>query len=207
MAAKSAVFSIVVMTDSQFYAEFHPEILEAQIDWIVANQAAENIIYVAQTGDLKDDQTCDDRAVFFGTGSGRTEWQIADDAYVDLDTANIPYAVLPGNHDFDPVAGACPFGPGGPLTEYNTRFGPGRFAGDPFYGGNRVTGSNEDNYTLFESDGVKFISINLAYRPDVNAVGQDAQVPRFVSFCRTADDNGGQFLDAQQLPGIDGQRF
>ena len=45
VAAKSEVFSIVVMTDSQFYAERHPEILEAQIDWIVANQVAENIIY------------------------------------------------------------------------------------------------------------------------------------------------------------------
>ena len=134
MAAQSAVFSIVVITDSQFYAERHPEILEAQIDWIVANEGAENIIYVAQTGDIKDDQFCDDKTVNVGTGAGRTEWQIGDDAFDDLDTANIPYGVLPGNHEFDPVGGFCPSGAAGmrPLTQYDTRFGPARFAGDPF---------------------------------------------------------------------------
>ncbi len=179
MAASSATFSIVVMTDSQFYAERHPEILEEQIDWIVANQVAENIIYVAQTGDLKDDQFCDDKTVNVGTGAGRTEWQIVDDAYTDMDTANIPYAVLPGNHDFDPVSGFCPSGAGvRPLTQYDARFGPARFAGDPFYGdplavtpGNRISGSNEDNFTLFDSNGVEFIAINLAYRPAPGAIG------------------------------------
>ena len=44
MAAHSANFSIVQITDSQYYAERHPEILEAQIDWIVANEVSENII-------------------------------------------------------------------------------------------------------------------------------------------------------------------
>jgi predicted outer membrane repeat protein len=189
MAAQSAVFSIVVLTDAQFYAELHPEILEAQIDWIVANQEEENIIYMAQTGDLKDDQFCDNKTlVNIGTGAGRTEWQIADEAYEDLDTADIPYAVLPGNHDFDPVPDGFGFGgmtcppaagqsgtPQRPLSEFNTRFGPGRFAGESFYGdplmnrpGNRLTDSNEDNFTLFESNGIKFISINLAYRPAPN---------------------------------------
>ena len=179
MAAHSEIFSIVVMTDSQFYAEQHPEILEAQIDWIVhPDQAAENIIYVAQTGDLKDDQECGDKNIFAGTGGGRLEWQIADEAYRDLDMANIPYGVLPGNHDFDSVTTSsgpgCPSGTGArPLTQYNARFGPQRFAGDPFYGGNRDPAnlSNEDNYTLFESNGIEFISINLAYRPALDNTG------------------------------------
>jgi hypothetical protein len=162
----SANFSIVQMTDSQYYAEQHPEILEAQIDWIVANEVSENIIYVAQTGDLKDDQACDNKTVNAGTGAGRSEWQIVDQAFADLDTAGIPYGVVPGNHDFNPVSGSCPnWTTQRPLSLYNTNFGPGRFAGDPYYGGNRVTGSNEDNYTLFESDGVKFIAINLAFKP------------------------------------------
>ncbi len=179
MAANSATFSVVVITDSQFYAERHPEILEAQIDWIVANRVAENIVYVAQTGDLKDDQFCDDKTVFVGTGAGRTEWQIVDDAFTDLDTSGMAYAVLPGNHDFDPIGGFCPSGSGArPLTQYDARFGPARFAGDTFYGdplaltpGNRLTGSNEDNFTLFESDNVEFIAINLAYRPEPGAIG------------------------------------
>ena len=76
--AKSVEFSIVVLPDSQFYVEQHPEILEAQIDWIVAKQATENIIYVAQLGDLNDDQLCDIKTVNVGTGAGRTEWAIID---------------------------------------------------------------------------------------------------------------------------------
>jgi hypothetical protein len=179
MAANSATFSIVLLTDSQFYVEQHPEILEAQIDWIVANEATENIIYVVQTGDLKDDQLCDNKTVNVGTGAGRTEWQIADQAFTDLDTANMAYAVVPGNHDFNPVSGSCPnWTTQRPLSQYNTNFGPARFAGDPFYGdpatltpGNRVTGSNEDNFTLFDSNGVEFIAINLAFKTQPDAVG------------------------------------
>ena len=180
MAANAAVFSIVVMTDSQYYAERHPEILEAQIDWIVANEVSENIIYVAQTGDLKDDQLCDNKTVNVGTGAGRTEWQIVDQAFTDLDTANIAYGVLPGNHDFEAVSGACPtnWATQRTFTMYNSIFGPARFAGDPFYGdpgaltpGNRVTGSNEDNFTLFDSNGIEFIAINLAFKKAPNAIG------------------------------------
>ena len=47
-------------------------------------------------------QLCDNKTVNVGTGAGRTEWQIVDQAFSDLDTANIAYAVVPGNHDFEP---------------------------------------------------------------------------------------------------------
>lgn len=172
IAAYSQQFSIVVLPDTQWYSELHPEIVESQIDWIVANQAAENIIYVAHLGDLKDDLSCDNKTINVGTGGGRTEWQIVDQAFQDLDGAGIAYGVVPGNHDFDQVASSCPnFTTDRPLTTYNSLFGPARFGGDPWYGdpgvptpGNRVAGSNEDSFTLFDSDGVKFIAINLAYK-------------------------------------------
>ena len=51
VAAQSAEFSIVVIPDTQMYVEQHPEVFEAQIDWIVANEVAESIIYVAHLGD------------------------------------------------------------------------------------------------------------------------------------------------------------
>ena len=164
MAANSANFSIVQITDSQYYAERHPEILEAQIDWIVANEVAENIIYVAQTGDLKDDSACDNKTVNVGTGAGRTEWQIADQAFIDLDNANIAYAVAARKPRFrTSQGGGVPDGlesterhAGDPVsTRY---FGPARFAGEPFYGdpgtltpGNRITGINESNEDNFHA--------------------------------------------------------
>jgi len=177
-------FSIVVIPDTQMYAERHPEIFEAQIDWIVANEGAENIIYVAHLGDIKDDGLCDSKTVNFGTGGGRSEWQIVDQAIDDLDNANIPYGLAAGNHDFDQFAGGCPnFTTQRPLSNYDTWFGPNRYLGDAHYGdpsvptaGNRVVSSNEDNFTLFESSGVKFIAINLAYRQGANQLGNDPEV-------------------------------
>lgn len=184
VAAHADVFTLVILPDTQNYAELHPEVVEAQIDWIVANQASENIAYVAHLGDLKDDQDCDNLVINVGTGAGRTEWQILDDAFVDLDVAGIPYGVVPGNHDFDqpttgPNVGGCPnWDDERPLDTYNTVFGPNRFSGGPFYGdpgglvpGNRVANSNEDSFTLFESNGVKFIAINLAYKEQPDAIG------------------------------------
>jgi hypothetical protein len=176
VAAQSQDFSIVVIPDTQMYVENNPEIFEAQIDWIVANEVAENIIYVAHLGDLKDDQLCDTKTVNVGTGGGRSEWQIVDDAFLELDTAGIPYGVVPGNHDFNQTGGGCPnWTTQRPLTDFNTYFGPLRFAGQPWYGdpgvptdGNRVINSNEDNFTLFDSGGVNFIAINLAYRQAAN---------------------------------------
>jgi hypothetical protein len=170
--AYSQQFSIVVIPDTQWYAELAPEVLESQIDWIVAEAgpADENIIYVAHLGDLKDDLSCDNKTITAGTGASRTEWQIVDQAFSDLDGANIAYGVVPGNHDFDQLAGDCPdFVNDRPLTIFNSVFGPERFGVMPEYGGNRVMGSNEDNYLLFDSDGIKFIAINLAYKEGPDA--------------------------------------
>jgi hypothetical protein len=184
IAVHSAQFSIVILPDTQWYVELHPEVVESQMDWIVANQVSENIIYVAHLGDLKDDRNCDNKVIGAGTGGGRTEWQIIEQAFDDLDGASIAYGVVPGNHDFDqptsgPNTGSCPdWDTERPLAAYNLNFGPSRFIGAPFYGdpslmtpGNRVSLSNEDNFTLFESNGVKFIAINLAYKEEPDAIG------------------------------------
>jgi hypothetical protein len=187
------IFSIVIIPDTQLYVEDHPEIFEAQIDWIIANQAAENIIYVSHLGDLKDTQTCDNPTVTNGSGDGRTEWQIVDQTFDRLDAANIPYGVVPGNHDFDSInpgtaSERCPNWTGErPLGLYNNvnNFAPSRFAADPWYGdltgtgerGNRVDDSNEDNFTLFEGTcGVQFVAVNLAYKELANAVGDGSEV-------------------------------
>ena len=74
--AQAQDLSVVVIPDTQWYAENNPEIIEAQIDWIVTNEVAENIVYVVHLGDLKDGQTCDNDTINVGTGGGRSEWQI-----------------------------------------------------------------------------------------------------------------------------------
>ncbi len=174
-------FSMVVLPDTQLYSETYPAIIEAQMQWIVDNRTTENIIYVAQLGDLKDDLFCDNKLIASAVGGPRTEWDIVNQAFGLLESATsatqpngVPFGTVAGNHDFEPFAGACPTDWDNPAQRilnnastglaYNNLFGPSRFTGRAYYGGSRVAGSNEDNYTLFESNGVKFIAINLGYR-------------------------------------------
>ncbi len=155
------VFSIVVLPDTQFYSESNPAIFDGQTAWIDANKAARNIIYVAHMGDIVDSAGCN---------GGPTEWANADNSMDTLDGAagiadDIPYGVMPGNHDFDPTT------PGGSVcssarTQYNANFGPARYpvAGTAWYGGSQDGVTNDNNFTLFSSpEGVDFIAINLAY--------------------------------------------
>jgi hypothetical protein len=187
-------FSIVVIPDTQLYAESYPAIIEAQLQWIVDNQATENIIYVAQLGDLKDDLSCDNKLIAAATGGSRTEWQIVDQAFALLESATsaaqpdgIPFGTVAGNHDFEPFGGGCPTDWDNPAQRilnnpttglaYDNLFGPARFSGRAYYGGSRVAGSNEDNFTLFESNGIKFIAINLGYHEGQNLPRADGEDP------------------------------
>ena len=135
-AAPPPDFVIVVLPDTQFYSKSYPYIFEDQTQWIFDNKGALNIVYVAHEGDIVD------------TADSGYQWVNADEAMSNLEP-DIPYSVVPGNHDE-------------PTTFYNTYFGVSRFLGRSYYGG--YYGSNNDNnYTLFSASGIDFIVINLAY--------------------------------------------
>lgn len=216
----SAVFSIVIIPDTQMYVERNPEIfLNAQMDWIIDHQfdADKNIIYVAHLGDLKDDPLCDNQTITLDDASMMSEWAIVRAAFDKLEAATsvafpdgIPYGLLPGNHDFEPVSGFCPHFNidilPRPLTvdldgdgvTYNLLFGPDTFDSDitpgtpkSYYGGSRLAGDNDDNYTLFSAGGVKFIAINLGYRGDANALGSLDEVAWTDARLKEFDDRIG----------------
>jgi hypothetical protein len=50
-------FAIIIIPDTQFYSERFPYIFNFQTQWIVDNHDAWNIVYVAHTGDLVNDQS------------------------------------------------------------------------------------------------------------------------------------------------------
>ena len=137
-------FTIIVLPDTQKYSDNFPEIFQAQTQWIVDNKDTLNIVYVAHEGDIVDHP--DDVS----------EWITADNAMRLLDTAMIPYGVVPGNHDE-------------PTTYYNQYFGVDRFCDTyptdcrSFYGDGYPVGSNDNNYTLFSAGGMDFIVIGLEY--------------------------------------------
>lgn len=154
-------FTVVALPDTQYYSSSEnggtPAMFNAQTQWIVNNQSALNIAYVAHLGDMV--QNADNNG-------NTSEWSVADNAMKILENANIPYGVHPGNHD-EGTSGSD-IGDATSTVLYNTYFGVSRFAGRSYYGGNY--GSNNNNhYDLFSAGGMNFIVIYFAY--DYNAAG------------------------------------
>ena len=87
-AVQSAKFSIVVIPDTQWYAQNNSPIFEAQTQWIIDNRVTENIIYVAHLGDLKDDLSCDNIILDPGPPVF-TEWDYVEQALDLLETPSI----------------------------------------------------------------------------------------------------------------------
>jgi len=80
---------IVLLPDTQTYAEKYPEVLDAQINWIVSNSAS--IDFVLQQGDLTQNNS-------------NREWTIIRDAFSKLN-GKVPYVLAAGNHDMGSMDG------------------------------------------------------------------------------------------------------
>jgi hypothetical protein len=144
----SDVFRIVVLPDTQRYSESYPHIYSAQTQWIANNANALNIRFVAHVGDIvqHDDSS--------------TEWQRADAAMDILDSAGIPYSVVPGNADHanDDTNGSTEL--------YNTYFGPSRFSGRSWYGSNYR--GNDNSYQLLTIDGDGYLFLSMDWCPSAS---------------------------------------
>lgn len=154
-------FTIAVLPDTQRYVigkgVDDPSFFKDQVDWIVANRAASNIVYVSHVGDIVQDYDND-----------ADEWAHAADAMYRLENSTttglpegIPYGLVVGNHDLT----------GTNTTFYNQLFGPGHFAGRSYYGGN----FGDNNFTLFESGALKFLNLNIIWEADLDVVGPWAE--------------------------------
>ncbi len=158
VAAAQSDFTVVLLPDTQYYSETYPAILRAQVQWIVNNTAAQNIQLVLGLGDVVQ------------TPSNAYEWSNADDAYAALDAANIPYFVNIGNHDYDGIK------PGNrQATAFNAHFGPTRYAGKTWYGGN-YNNSNENFYGIVTLGGQNFLILSLEYVPRAAVMSWAASV-------------------------------
>lgn len=150
-------FTIVVIPDTQNYADVdHPEwnhYFEDQTQWVIDNRGILNISAVLHVGDI------------VKTGEV-SEWVVADAAMDKLDEFApkdvIPYAVIPGNRDYDTMGDLSER----LLTNYEVYFGTSRFSGYEWYGGGYPVGSNRNNYILFERYGIKWLAISLQFAPE-----------------------------------------
>ncbi|MFO7974638.1 MAG: metallophosphoesterase [Candidatus Hydrogenedentota bacterium] len=141
-------FTVVLLPDTQNYAEKYPETYNAQMQWIRDNAEKENIAFAIHLGDLVQNAHIEE------------QWQVADAAHKILD-GHVPYSVVPGNHDMKSVDKK--------LTRetplYNKYFPPERFSEQPWYGGH-MGDNNASNYCLFEAAGMKFLVLSLHFAPN-----------------------------------------
>jgi hypothetical protein len=141
-------FSVVVLPDTQFYSESYPQTFNLQTQWIVNNAASYNIQFVLGEGDI------------VNTAEQPLEWQTADAAVRLLDTAQIPYVMAIGNHDY---AGENPANRDS--TTFNSYFGPARYAPYSWYMGGYPSGTNDNFYTVFTVNGTQYLVLVLEFTP------------------------------------------
>ncbi len=155
-------FTIVVIPDAQYYVSNRhgglQAMFKAQTDWIIANRASQNIVYVASLGDISENGD-----------QYQSHWDNAKDCYYSLENPvttglpeGIPYGTCVGNHDQSPDTGH-------PLTcttvKYNATFGRDHFANKTYYGENLDTGTdnNDNHYDLITAGGIDFIIIYIEF--------------------------------------------
>lgn len=147
-AAAQDDFTIIVLPDTQFYSQNHPQIFAAQTRWIAGNASARNVRFVLGVGDI------------VNNGSEEAQWRNADAAIRTLDDAGVDYALPVGNHDYrysKPSLRVAPL--------FNKYFGPQRYAGKSYYRGQYPAGSNENFYVTFDAAGRKYLVLLLEFYP------------------------------------------
>ena len=147
-AEEQSDFTVVVLPDTQFYSQLHPDTYVAQTQWIKDRVEADNIKFVIHLGDIVQNYN-----------NNEEEWKAADRAHQILDGV-VPYSIVPGNHDMEYADKKLLRN----TRLFNKYFPPARFEKYPWYGGHRGD-TNESNYCFFETAGMQFMVLSLEYAP------------------------------------------
>lgn len=153
-------FTIIALPDTQFYSAHYPQIFSAQTTWIAQHVTDQNIKLVVGLGDIVDG------------GGDLTQWHNADSAVRQLE-GHVPYMMAIGNHDYD---SNNPAGRTASTHNFNTFFGPQRYAGASWYRGNFPSGSNENFYGVITVNGKQYLIMVLEFAPRDSALNWAAGV-------------------------------
>lgn len=138
---------IVLLPDTQYYAEKYPEVLDSQINWIARN--AGNISLVIQQGDLTQNNS-------------EAEWQIVKEDFSRLNY-KVPYVLGVGNHDMGSVPRK--FADVRNTTLYNQYFPYNEMAAMPGFGGVFETGKTDNAFYTYQTGKVKWLVLTLEFGP------------------------------------------
>ncbi|WP_158524719.1 LamG-like jellyroll fold domain-containing protein [Auritidibacter sp. NML120636] len=148
-------FSLGILPDTQFYsryateetgdlfnARFGSEPYDVQTAWLAEHANELNMPLVTHLGDVVDQAHVP------------AEWDVANAAMKNLEDANVPYSVLPGNHDLTSDGS----------TPYLDHFPTSRAAEQETFAGRSPDEHSE--YHIFEAEGQKFLVLALMYHAD-----------------------------------------
>ncbi len=138
--------TLVLLPDTQTYAEKYPEVVHAQADYLV--RQAQDIDMVLQQGDLT--QNNNDK-----------EWEVIKAAFSKLDE-KVPYAILPGNHDMGSVPGK--FADVRNTTLYNQYFPIAHMSTLPNFGG-AFENKMDNTWYTFKKGKWNWLVVNLEFGP------------------------------------------
>lgn len=142
----AGAWTIVVLPDTQVYARRHPELFEAQIEWIRRHAKDRNIRYVLHLGDITNNNNA-------------PQWEVAKRAMSRLDGV-VPYALVGGNHDYGPDGKSA-----NRETLLNEYFPLSLFEKWPTFGGAMEPGKIDNTFHCFEAGGEKWIVLALEWSP------------------------------------------
>ena len=139
-------FAFVVLPDTQYYASAHPEILDAQTQWIIKERAADNLLLVLHEGDIVDKNE-------------PAQWTRASDSLHDLDGV-VPYVLSAGNHDYQRTGKFL-----SRQSMIDHYFPTATFAAMPSFGGTFEPNRVENSFQLIEAPGGAWLILSLEFGP------------------------------------------
>lgn len=142
--AESAM--MVVLPDTQTYVEWKRSVLTNMFDWVIDHQAGSNIVFVGHVGDLVNDYE-----------SNTEQWSFVQTEYARLWSNGIPYAILPGNHDYAQGTRSS--------TMMNTYFPLSSFRAMDTYGGAFSASQCDNTYHIILTPGLNWVVISLEFGP------------------------------------------
>jgi hypothetical protein len=147
-ARVAAAFTVVVLPDTQFYAQAHAEIFEAQTRWIMQHAREQEIAFVLHEGDIVDQ------------AFNRGQWEVAARALHALDGV-VPYVLAAGNHDL--LTGMMGLTTDAPLM--NEFFPASRFMQNPWFKGTFEPDRIQNSFQLLPGGGRDWLVLSLEFGP------------------------------------------
>jgi Calcineurin-like phosphoesterase len=142
LAPGDGTFTVIVLPDTQFYAQVYPQYFDMQTQWIVEQKDALKIAFVLHEGDIVNDEE-------------QRQWENAARSLHKLDNV-VPYVLAAGNHDI--VNGR-------EAPMMNAYFPVSSFMNLPWFKGTFEPNKIQNNYQLFPMGGQMWLVLALEFGP------------------------------------------